>query len=134
MSLIQKALGSLRGKRIAALGLSYKPDVDDLRESPAVEVVHLLIDAGADVRAFEPFKKDGLPGIPMRPTLEETVRDADAILLLVRHSQFRELEPSEVTALTSARVIVDTVNAWDAVGWEKAGFQLYRLGVNKQEI
>lgn len=134
MSLIQKALGSLRGKRIAALGLSYKPDVDDLRESPAVEVVHLLIDAGADVRAFEPFKKEGLPGIPMRPTFEETVRDADAILVLVRHSQFREMEPSEATALTSARVIIDTVNAWDAVGWEKAGFQMYRLGVNKQEI
>jgi len=133
MSLVQKALGSLKGKKIAALGLAYKPDVDDLRESPAAEVVHLLIDAGASVRAFEPFKAAGLPGIPMAATFEEGIKDADAILLLVRHAQFREMKPSEVAAQTSARVVVDTVNAWDAATWEKAGFQMFRLGVNKPE-
>jgi UDP-N-acetyl-D-mannosaminuronic acid dehydrogenase len=131
MSLVQKALGSLKGKKIAALGLAYKPDVDDLRESPAAEVVHLLIDAGADVLAFEPFKIDGLPDIPMAATFEEALKDADAILLLVRHSQFREMKPSEVAALTPARMVVDTVNAWDAATWKKAGFQIFRLGVNK---
>ena len=128
---VQKALGSLKGKKIAALGLAYKPDVDDLRESPAAEVVHLLIDAGAGVRAFEPFKPDGLPGIPMSPTLEEALKDADAILLLVRHTQFCEMKPSEVKAMTSARVVVDTVNAWEAEAWKEAGFQMFRLGVGK---
>jgi UDP-N-acetyl-D-mannosaminuronic acid dehydrogenase len=131
MSLVQKALGSLKGKRIAALGLAYKPDVDDLRESPAAEVAHLLLDAGADVRAFEPFKMDGLPGIPMCRTLEETIKDAGAILVLVRHSQFREMDPSDITALTSTRVVVDTVNALDASAWKDAGFEVFRLGVNK---
>ncbi len=131
MSLLQKALGSLKGKKIAALGLAYKPDVDDLRESPAAEVVHLLIDAGADVRAFEPFKTDGLPGISMVPSMQEAIKDADAILLLVRHTQFREMKPSEVAALTAARVVVDTVNAWSAAAWQEAGFQVFRLGVNK---
>jgi len=131
MSLVQRALGSLRGKKIAALGLAYKPDVDDLRESPAAEVARLLIDAGADVRAYEPFKIEGLSGIPMAPTLEEVVKDADAILLLVRHSQFTEINPSKLAALTSTRVVVDTVNAWSAATWEKAGFQVLRLGVNK---
>lgn len=134
LSLIQKALGSLKGKKIAALGLAYKPDVDDLRESPAAEVAHLLIDAGADVRAFEPFKSDGLPGIPMFPTFEEALKDADAILLLVRHSQFREMDPSKIAALTSARVVVDTVNAWDANAWKEAGFRVFRLGVGKFSI
>ena len=131
MSLMQKALGSLKGKKIAALGLAYKPDVDDLRESPAAEVAHLLIDAGADVRAFEPFKPDGLPGIPMAASLEEAVKGADAILLLVRHTQFCEKSPAEIAALTPARVVVDTVNAWDATAWKEAGFQVFRLGVNK---
>jgi UDP-N-acetyl-D-mannosaminuronic acid dehydrogenase len=131
LSLAQKALGSLKGKKIAALGLAYKPDVDDLRESPAAEVAHLLIDAGAEVHAFEPFKTDGLPGIPMYSTLEETVKDADALLLLVRHAQFQGLDPSNVASLTSARVAVDTVNAWDAATWEKTGFKLFRLGVGK---
>jgi UDP-N-acetyl-D-mannosaminuronate dehydrogenase len=121
----------LKGKKIAALGLAYKPDVDDLRESPAAEVAHLLIDAGADVRAFEPFKPDGLPGIPMAASLEEAVKGADAILLLVRHTQFCEKSPAEIAALTPARVVVDTVNAWDATAWKEAGFQVFRLGVNK---
>ena len=58
VSLVKRALGSLKGKRVAALGLAYKPDVDDLRESPAVEVVHLLQDGGAQVKAWEPFKPD----------------------------------------------------------------------------
>ena len=131
MSLLQKALGSLKEKKIAALGLAYKPDVDDLRESPAAEVVHLLIDAGASVRTFEPFKTDGLPGIPMAETFEEAVKDADAILLLVRHTQFREMNPTEVASMTSARVVVDTVNAWSADAWKQAGFQVFRLSVNK---
>jgi len=128
-ALVQQALGSLKGKRIAALGLAYKPDVDDLRESPAAEVVHLLIDAGANVRAFEPFKPDGLPGIPMAASMEKAVKDAEAILLLVRHSQFLEIEPATVAALTPARIVVDTINAWEAKAWEAAGFKTFRLGV-----
>jgi len=134
MSLVQRALGSLQGKKVAALGLAYKADVDDLRESPAAEVVRLLVDAGADLRAYEPFKSEGLPGIPMASTLEEAIKDADAILLLVRHSQFREMKPSKFAALTSTRVVVDTVNAWSAPAWEEAGFQMFRLGVGKFSI
>jgi len=132
MSLVQEALGSLRGKKIAALGLAYKPDVDDLRESPAIEVVKLLIDAGADIRAFEPFKSDGIAGIPMAATFEEAIRDSDAILLLVRHSQFRKMDASYIASKTSARVIIDTVNTWNASECEKAGFNVYRLGVKKK--
>jgi UDP-N-acetyl-D-mannosaminuronate dehydrogenase len=67
----------------------------------------------------------------MASTLEETIKDADAILLLVRHSQFREMKPADITSLTSARVVVDTVNAWREAGWQAAGFQMYRLGVGK---
>ena len=134
MSLVQKALGSLKGKKIAALGLAYKPDVDDLRESPAAEVVHLLIDAGASVRAFEPFKIDGLPGIAMATTVEEAVKDADAILLLVRHSQFREIDPSAFATLTSTRLVIDTVNAWDTLDWQEVGFEIFRLGVGKTSV
>jgi UDP-N-acetyl-D-mannosaminuronic acid dehydrogenase len=133
MSLLQKALGSLKGRKVAALGLAYKPDVDDLRESPAAEVVQLLIDAGASVRAFEPFKTDGLPGIPMAASLDDALKDADAVLLLVRHTQFCEMNPLEVATITSARIVIDTVNAWSNEVWQDAGFQVFRLGVNKSE-
>jgi UDP-N-acetyl-D-mannosaminuronic acid dehydrogenase len=130
-NLVQKAVGSLKGKKIAVLGLAYKPDVDDLRESPAVEVAHLLIDAGADVRAFEPFKMDGLQGIRMASSLENAVQDVEAILLLVRHTQFREIAPEDLAGQTSTRTLIDTVNAWDAETWGKAGFDIVRLGVGK---
>lgn len=130
-SLLQRSLGALKDKSIAALGLAYKPDVDDLRESPAAEVVHLLLDAGAKVRAFEPFKKEGLPGIPMAATLEEAVRDAEAILLLVRHAQFLNVQPAEMAQQTRARIVLDTINAWDVQAWEQAGFRMVRLGMNQ---
>jgi UDP-N-acetyl-D-mannosaminuronate dehydrogenase len=71
--------------------------VDDLRESPANEVVHLLQKDGATVAAWEPFKPDAsLPGISMSPTLEDAIKDADAILLLVKHTEFTKLIPAEL--------------------------------------
>ena len=129
---VKQALGEMKGKKIAALGLAYKPDVDDLRESPATEVVHLLQKEGALVKAWEPFKPDArLKGINMAPNLEEAIKDADAILLLVKHTEFIELKPGDIATKTSARIAVDTVNAWDVNDWKNAGFKLIRLGTNK---
>src|SRR6185369_16619098 len=111
---VKQALGSLKGKRIAALGLAYKPDVDDLRESPAAEVVHLLQKEGAEVKAWEPFKPDAiLPGIDMARSLGDAIQDADLILLLVRHTEFVNIQPEEIALKTSARICVDCVNGWD---------------------
>jgi UDP-N-acetyl-D-mannosaminuronic acid dehydrogenase len=132
LDLAKKVLGSLSGKKIAALGLAYKPDVDDLRESPAVEVVHLLAKEGAAVKAFEPFKPDAaLPGVDAALTLELALKDADAVLLLVDHTEFRQLTPGTLKTLTPARVLIDTVNGWDGKDWASAGFKLFRLGVGR---
>ena len=132
---VRQALGDLSGKKIAALGLAYKPDVDDLRESPAVEVVHLLQKEGALVKAWEPFKPDaGLKGIHMTPSLDETINDADLILLLVKHSEFVEFNPVEIAKMTPARVAIDTGGVWETEKWLKAGFQFHRLGDNKSTI
>ncbi|HKI54291.1 MAG TPA: nucleotide sugar dehydrogenase, partial [Anaerolineales bacterium] len=82
---VKQALGDLKDKKIAALGLAYKPDVDDLRESPAIEVVHLLQDAGATIKAWEPFNtKASLKDIDLSLSFDEAVKDADAILILVK--------------------------------------------------
>jgi UDP-N-acetyl-D-mannosaminuronic acid dehydrogenase len=127
---VRQALGSLKGKKIAALGLAYKPDVDDLRESPAKEVVHLLQRDGAQVTAWEPFKPDAdLPGIRMAESLESTIEDADAILLLVKHSKFLQFDPQDIASKTKARILIDCVNGWEPVIWQSAGFHLERLGV-----
>lgn len=126
----RQAWGSLQGKKIAALGLAYKPDVDDLRESPAVEVIHLLQAEGALVTAYEPFKPDaGLPGIQAAPTLEAALADAEAILVLVRHTVFANLTPAQLSGQTPARQLLDTVNVWSGPEWPAQGFHVTRLGV-----
>ena len=130
--IVERTLGTLNGRKIAALGLAYKPDVDDLRESPATEVVHLLQEAGAQIKAWEPFKPDAdLHGIDMACTLEEAVVEAEALLLLVSHTEFRELNPEELSSKTKARIAIDTVNGWNAENWQNAGFQFVRLGARK---
>ncbi len=132
---VRRALGSLHGKKIAALGLSYKPDVDDLRESPANEIVHLLQHEGVQVKAWEPFKPDAnLPGIDMADSFEDAIKDADAILLLVKHTEFGQFHPEEIAKKTKTRIVIDTVNGWNRKAWENSGFQLFRLGDNKSKI
>jgi UDP-N-acetyl-D-mannosaminuronic acid dehydrogenase len=134
VKLVERALGgSLKGKRIAALGLSYKPDVDDMRESPAVEVVHLLHQAGAEVSAYEPFKKNAkLEGVNVQPDLESAVLGANLVLLLVGHTELCSLDPQMLASKMSGRLAVDTTNTWTDSNWQNAGFKVFRLGVGRE--
>lgn len=125
----------LAGKHIAVLGLAYKPDVDDLRESPAIEIACKLGEAGAVVTAYEPFKPDAkVSGLTLVPTLEEALKDANMIGLLVAHSPVKELDPARVAAMTSARTVVDTINIWSSETWEAQGFRIFHLGNGKQKL
>jgi UDP-N-acetyl-D-mannosaminuronic acid dehydrogenase len=136
VGLVQHALGlaspeALVGKRLAVLGLSYKPDVDDLRESPAIEVAHLLTQAGASVKAYEPFKPDArLPDLQVVSSLEAALDDAELLLLLVGHTQFKSLDPTVVAKLTPARRVVDAINGLPLKDWQAAGFEITRLGAS----
>jgi UDP-N-acetyl-D-mannosaminuronic acid dehydrogenase len=122
----------LHGKHIAALGLAFKPDVDDLRESPAIDVVQLLTQAGAVIRSYEPYHKEAdIAGVMNMPTLKDAVMDADLLVLLVGHQEFKKLDPMQMLELTPARLIVDAVGGWDDQPWFDAGFTVIRLGVGK---
>ena len=133
LHLIKDVVGDdLSGKHIAALGLAFKPDVDDLRESPAIQVAKLLAEAGAIVCAYEPYKLDAyIPGVHSVHTLEDAIGDADLLVLLVGHRELKELDPQKMLKLTPARLAVDTVAGWEVQPWIKAGFKLIRLGVGK---
>lgn len=115
---------------VALLGITFKADVDDVRESPAVEVAEHVARAGYEVRLCDPHvPPDGggrLPG-PLLP-LEQAVRDADAVVLLVDHAAFRELDPHLVGALVRQKVVLDARAALDAADWRSAGFDLHLLG------
>jgi len=133
LDMVKKVLGGLKGKKIAALGLAYKPDVDDLRESPAVDVVRLLQDAGVSVKCYEPFKPDAnLHGIKIEPVLEAALSEVDGIILLVNHKVLCALTPKELASMTSCRVLIDTVNGWNGKDWKGSGFSMHKLGVNKK--
>jgi UDP-N-acetyl-D-mannosaminuronic acid dehydrogenase len=131
VDLIKRSLGNnLVGKHIAALGLAYKPDVDDLRESPAIEVAKLLAQDGAIVKYYEPYKLDvKIPGMQSSQTLDEAIKDADLLVFLVGHKEFKQLNPFRLKEQTSVRLVVDTCGGLDHQVWSDAGFTVIRLGV-----
>ena len=132
--LIERALGGLRGRSIAALGLAYKPDVDDLRESPAIEVARLLAQGGARVTTFEPFAPETVvPGCETAASLEAALKGADAVVLLADHRAFIDLDPAHVAAIMPGRVAVDTRGRWDRRKWTAAGFHLHVLGAGERD-
>ncbi len=127
-ALIEKAAGGVEGKTIGFLGLSFKPNVDDLRESPAVKLARHLQKAGAEVIAYEPFRMDAsLEEITQVSSLEAALIKADLIVLAVAHAQFKDLEPEAIQPKTRANLVFDAVRTWDKAAWELAGFQFYGL-------
>ncbi|MCX6069341.1 MAG: nucleotide sugar dehydrogenase [Chloroflexi bacterium] len=130
--LIERSLGGLRGRTIAALGLAYKPDVDDLRESPAIDVARQLAMGGAQVKTFDPYAVEAaVPGCTAAPSLDAALKDAEAIVLLVDHRAFVDLDPMQVAASMPGRVAVDTRGRWDRARWAGAGFRLHVLGAGE---
>ncbi|MFN2234319.1 MAG: nucleotide sugar dehydrogenase [Anaerolineales bacterium] len=120
--------GELTGKVIAFLGLSFKPNVDDLRESPAVKLARMFQSRGAQVIAYEPYKLTAdLAGVKQVSHLDEALIDADVIILAVAHQQFIDLDPQVIRSKTQATIVYDAVCAWDKSRWEAAGFKFFGL-------
>jgi len=129
MELIRRTLGDPRGRRIALLGLTYKSDVDDLRESPSITIANLLVQAGADIVAYEPFNPNAkFDHFRVVSRLEVALSEADALILLVAHKKFRSIKPSLVSRFMSGRIVVDIVNILNHKEWEQAGFDVIKLG------
>jgi UDP-N-acetyl-D-mannosaminuronate dehydrogenase len=112
------------------LGLTYKADIDDTRESPAIEICNQLSGAGAVVMAHDPYiEAVQYETFSNSEIFEEAIADCDLLAFLVPHSPFRSLVPDEIKKLTRARLVVDAVNIVDPAEWQEAGFQVRRLGV-----
>jgi UDP-N-acetyl-D-mannosaminuronic acid dehydrogenase len=131
---ISHALGGISGRKFALLGLSYKADVDDLRESPAVEIAKALAQRGARAVTYEPFVPDMVvSGCQAAPDLEGALQEAEAIVLLVDHRSFRDLEPEWVASIMPGREAFDTRGVWESARWKEAGFQFHSLGVGNDD-
>ena len=131
VSLVKRILGGqLTGRRIALLGLSYKADVDDMRESPAIEAAHALKAEGAMLKCYDPFYKPEMRLQEVNPSndLAAVVADAELLLLVVGHASIKALRPQDVALLTPARQVLDVVKAWDIPSWQENGFEMHLLG------
>ncbi|MHA7304957.1 UDP-glucose dehydrogenase family protein [Arthrobacter sp. TMN-49] len=124
--------GSLLGKRIAVLGLAFKPNSDDVRDSPALSVAAQLQLQGASVVATDPKavanSAKRFPELVFSESLEEAVTGADAIMLLTEWQEYVDLDPFELAALVAAPVIVDGRNCLDPGKWRAAGWTYRALG------
>ena len=123
--------GSLAGKVIAAWGLTFKALTDDLRDSPAVEIVSRLIAAGAEVTVFDPTQAiapAGLEKMKIAATPLEACNGADVIAVLTEWDEFRQISPNDVAGLVRAKKIVDARNLLDKSEWLRAGFEYQGIG------
>lgn len=124
--------GDVAGKKIAALGAAFKPDSDDVRDSPALDVAANLHLQGAIVRIFDPQAMANAAG--QYPTLEyvnsaaDACRDVDLVLLLTEWKEFVALNPVDLAQVTSARRIIDARNVLDPQVWRAAGWEYRGLG------
>lgn len=112
---------------VAALGLAYKADVDDMRESPAVTVIRWLQASGCEVRAFDPFILNGNI-VRTVDSLEAAVEGADCLLILTDHKDFKALTPADVETRMRHKIVIDTRSTIQESLWRANGFQTLRLG------
>jgi UDP-N-acetyl-D-mannosaminuronic acid dehydrogenase len=121
VDLVRRAVGTLHGATVVVLGLTYKADVTDKRESPSHHVIELLQAAGAIVRAHDAM-------VAPKPTVAELATGADALVLLVDHAAYRSLSPAELAPRMRRRIAVDTRGKLDRLAWASAGFEVAVLG------
>lgn len=124
--------GSVAGKRVAVLGLAFKPDSDDVRDSPSLDVAVRLAELGATVVATDPQAIETSRRLRPMVTYVETPREAadgaDVVLLLTEWKEYRELDPAELGSVVAYRAIVDGRNCLDPVQWREAGWTYRALG------
>jgi UDPglucose 6-dehydrogenase len=127
-----QAGGSLAGVTIAALGAAFKPDSDDVRDAPALDVARLLQEEGAKVRVYDPQAMDNArkayPDLHYSPGVAEAAAGAQVVALLTEWDQFREIDPHWLGEFVAERAIFDGRHALDPVAWRSANWDYRALG------
>jgi UDPglucose 6-dehydrogenase len=129
---IENLVGDLAGKTIAVLGLSFKPETDDMRDSPAIEIITQMVKRGAHVKAFDPVAmeeaKHSLPDIEYCQDEYEAIKDSDALVFMTEWNQFRALNMQKVKNLLKAPKIADLRNIYEPSDMREQGFEYVGVG------
>ncbi len=124
--------GSVRGKTIAVLGLTFKPNTDDMREAPSLSIITALQDAGAAVRGFDPEgmeqARDMLQGVTLCTSAYDCITGADALVIVTEWNEFRALDMRRIKSLLKAPVVVDLRNIYRPEDMARHGFTYVSVG------
>ncbi len=128
VELIKDLVGAVDNPKIAVLGLAFKGNVDDVRESPSLKVIELLEKEGYRVAAHDPYAKDAPYEVQ---GFEECIGGADCIAVLTNHNDYKFLHPRQVGAKMRHKNLLDTRNIIPHDEWREAGFRVRLLGSGK---
>jgi UDPglucose 6-dehydrogenase len=124
--------GELGGKRIAVLGLAFKPNTDDMREAPSIPLIEGLLERGAEVSAFDPVAREQaervLNGIEFAPDAYSAAADADALVIVTEWDEFRAIDLEALAKAMRGKVLVDLRNVYDREEAAEAGLAYYGVG------
>jgi len=135
---VERAIGGdLKGKRIAVLGLAFKPNTDDMRDAPSIPLIEALLERGAEVSAFDPVAREQaekiFTGIEFAANAEQAAADADALVIVTEWDEFRALDLKRIAGMLRGRVLVDLRNVYDRDDAQAAGLAYYGVGRGRLE-
>jgi UDPglucose 6-dehydrogenase len=131
---IKHLLGSLKDKTIGVLGLAFKQNTDDIRQSPSIDIIKLLLKEGARIRCFDPLAMENsrriLPDLIYCQDEYETARDSDTLVIATEWNQFRNLDLSKIKKLLKSPILLDLRNLYEPAKAKSLGF-IYK-GVGRE--
>jgi UDPglucose 6-dehydrogenase len=129
---VKDALWNLEGKRVALLGLSFKPETDDVRFSPAIALARILLDEGADVVGYDPVAlhnaKSEEPSLELAHSAYEAAAGAHCVVVCTEWDEFGALDPHRLREEMAHPIVVDGRNVFDSCAMSEAGFHYYPTG------
>jgi UDPglucose 6-dehydrogenase len=132
---VEALLGDLSGKVIGILGLAFKPNTDDMREAPSVEIIAALQKAGAHVKAYDPVAMERagelMPTVTFCATAYDVAKEADAMLLITEWNEFKQLNWEKIRSFMRQPIVVDGRNLYDPSEMENRGYTYWGVGRGK---
>ena len=130
---IQSSAGDLSAKDIAILGLSFKPETDDMRDSPSIDIIEELINLNANVFAYDPeamheARKIFSDKINYMPNAQDCITGKDILVVITEWNEFRALNPVEISKLMDGNIVIDLRNIYDPKSMQNANLKYFSLG------
>jgi UDPglucose 6-dehydrogenase len=125
-------LGKLQGKTISLLGLAFKPNTDDMREAPSIDIAQKLVAAGAKVRAYDPAAVENartlMPAVTMFNDPYDMVKESDAIIVITEWNEFKQLDLERIRTVMKTPILFDGRNIYDPAEVRSLGFKYRGIG------